>query len=79
MASIFIYNYNNYYNRRVKGQNNTLSDYGEPIYIESGNALNFNPADGVSTTFTAGKLNNSYTGKVHVHHGFHEIDRSKAL
>lgn len=63
MASILIYNYNNYYNRRVKGQNNTLSDYGEPIYIESGNALNFNPADGVNTTFTAGKLNNSYTGK----------------
>ena len=63
MASIFIYNYNNYYNRRVKGQNNTLSDYGTPIYMESGNAVNFNPADGVNTIFTAGKLNNSYTGK----------------
>lgn len=63
MASIFIYNYNNYYNRRVRGQNNTLSDYGTPIYIESGNAVNFNPADGVNTIFVAGKMSNSYTGK----------------
>ena len=63
MASIFIYNYNNYYNRRVRGQNNTLSDYGTPIYIETGNAVNFNPADGVNTIFVAGKMSNSYTGK----------------
>ena len=63
MASIFIYNYNNYYNRRVKGQNNSLSDYGTPIYIETGNAVNFNPADGVNTIFVAGKMSNSYTGK----------------
>lgn len=63
MASVFIYNYNNYYNRRVRGQNNTLSDYGTPIYIESGNAVNFNPADGVNTVFVAGKMSNSYTGK----------------
>ena len=63
MASIFIYNYNNYYNRRVRGQNNSLSDYGTPIYIETGNAVNFNPADGVNTIFVAGKMSNSYTGK----------------
>lgn len=40
-----------------------MSDYGTPIYIESGNAVNFNPADGVNTIFVAGKMSNSYTGK----------------
>lgn len=40
-----------------------MSDYGTPIYIESGNAVNFNPADGVNTVFVAGKMSNSYTGK----------------
>lgn len=40
-----------------------MSDYGTPIYIETGNAVNFNPADGVNTIFVAGKMSNSYTGK----------------
>lgn len=61
MPSIYIYKYNNYYNRRVKKED-SLYDYGSPIYIESGSAVNFNPSDGVSTQFIAGKLNNSYDG-----------------
>ena len=61
MPSILIYNYNNYYNRKVKKEDN-LADYGSPIYIESGSSLNFNPSDGVYTSYVAGKLNNSYDG-----------------
>lgn len=63
MATIYIYNYNNYYNRRVKGQNNSLSDYGTPIYVETGDNVNFNPNDGVMTTYTAGRINNAYSGR----------------
>lgn len=61
MPSILIYNYNNYYNRKVKKEDN-LAGYGSPIYIESGSSLNFNPSDGVYSTYVAGKLNNSYDG-----------------
>lgn len=61
MPSILIYNYNNYYNREVKKEDG-LDAYGSPIYIESGNSLNFNPGDGVTTTYTAGRSGNSYNG-----------------
>lgn len=46
-VNIYCYNYNNYYNRIVKKEN-TLSGYGEPIYVEQG--VNFNFSDGVDTT-----------------------------
>lgn len=61
MPSIFIYNYNNYYNRRVKKED-SLEKYGSPIYIETGNNVNFNPSDGVNTYYDAGRINNSYDG-----------------
>lgn len=59
MSSILIYNYNNYYNRKVKKEDN-LTDYGTPVYIETGTNINFNPSDGVMTQYVAGKLNNKY-------------------
>lgn len=62
MASIFIYNYNNYYNRKVKKED-ALIGYGSPVYTESSTNLNFNPNDGVTTAFVAGRVSNSYDGR----------------
>lgn len=59
MASIKIFNFNNYYNRRVI----LSTDFGTPVYTETGDAVNFNPADGVVTQFTAGRAMNAYNGK----------------
>lgn len=59
MASIFVYDYNSYYNRKVKKED-TLDKYGEPVYFESTTNLNFNANDGVSAGYVAGKLNNPY-------------------
>lgn len=61
MASLYFYQYNNYYNRQVK-QEETISDYGTPVYIETGNNLNFNPSDGVMTRYVAGRAGNPYSG-----------------
>lgn len=60
MAGIYFYNYNNYYNRRLKREE-TLEAYGTPLYYETQN-LNFNPADGVNTVYVAGRQNNPYSG-----------------
>ena len=46
MPSIYIYNYNNYYNRLSKREG-SLNLYGESIHTQSG--INFNPNDGVNT------------------------------
>lgn len=62
MASIFIYNYNNYYNRKVKKED-ALIGYGSPVYTESSTNLNFNPNNGVTTAFVAGRVSNSYNGR----------------
>lgn len=60
MATVLIYTYNNYYNRRFKRHEN-IADYAAGlVYTETGNALNFNPNDGVNTTFVAGRQNNPY-------------------
>lgn len=61
MSSIYIFKYNNYNNRRLK-RSETLSGYGTPFYTETGTSLNFNPNDGVSARFTAGKAGNPYNG-----------------
>ena len=60
MAGIYFYNYNNYYNRRLK-RKETLEAYGTPLYYEIQN-LNFNPSDGVNTVYVAGRQNNPYPG-----------------
>lgn len=62
MATIRIYNFNNYYNRKYK-VNDALEDYGTPIYTETGSNVNFNPNDGVGTQYTAGRQNNPYNGE----------------
>lgn len=61
MATLYLYTYNNYYNRRVKKED-TLNDYGVPLYSETA-SLNFNPNDGVNTTYIAGRAGNPYSGK----------------
>lgn len=62
MATVRIYNFNNYYNRKYK-VNDALEDYGTPIYTETGSNVNFNPKDGINTNYTAGRQNNPYSGE----------------
>lgn len=53
LQNIYLLNFNQYYNRIVKGQNlKTISDYND--YIEAGpfTAINFNPSDGINTAHT---------------------------
>ena len=59
MAQIYIYNYNNYYNRQVKKESNVAA-YGDPVYYQS--SINFNPNDGVNTTVTVGMVSSPYDG-----------------
>ncbi|MBR3210079.1 MAG: hypothetical protein IKF82_07460 [Bacilli bacterium] len=47
MSRLLLYNYNNYFNRIVKKEN-SIADYGTPIY-DLGNC-NFNPNDGVTAS-----------------------------
>ena len=62
MATLYLYSYNNYYNRRLKKEAD-ISGYGIPVYLETGDNLNFNPNDGVNTQFVAGRYGNPYNGK----------------
>ena len=59
MPSIYIYKYNNYYNRQVKYES-SISNYGTALYIETN--VNFNPNDDVNAQQLVGRLNNWYTG-----------------
>ena len=54
MSIIKVYNYNNFFNRIVKKEN-TLADYGTPLYTI--NNCNFDTGDGVYTTMTLGTSN----------------------
>lgn len=58
--TLYILNYNNYYNRILKVEN-TLEDYAQFInhQIPSGN---FNPNDGVNAQHVFGQANNPYDG-----------------
>lgn len=56
MATLYIYKWNNYYNRRVM-----KDDPSSPLYAESV-SLNFNPNDGVNTIYVAGRQGNVYEG-----------------
>ena len=62
MATLYLYSYNNYYNRRLKKED-TLEGYGNYLYLETGDNLNFNENDSVNTEFTAGRYGNPYDGK----------------
>lgn len=69
MATIYAFkNFNNYYNRRLKGQNcKTISDfldiYGDYDYIQTGTTDNFDENDGVVTTHVLGRQSNPYSGE----------------
>lgn len=63
MATLYAFrNFNNYYNRRLK-KFESLDDYPEPDYTESGTYCNFNPNDGINTSIVLGRPgNNPYDG-----------------
>lgn len=60
MTSIYIYNYNNYFNREVRLLE-TLAEYGTPLHSQNG--VNFNPNDDVNTSLVVGKAGNLYDGQ----------------
>lgn len=69
MATIYAFkNFNNYYNRKLKGQtcttiNDFLSLYGDYEYIQTGTTDNFDENDGVVTSHVLGRQSNPYEGK----------------
>lgn len=58
--NLYIYKYNNYYNRIVKIEE-TLEAYGDPIHVIS-NVMSFSPNDGVNTQHIFGSAVNNYDG-----------------
>ena len=50
MENIYLLKYNNYYNRRIKRFAN-VTDYSSYIVAQINETANFNPGDGVTTTF----------------------------
>ena len=61
MASLYLYKFNNYYNRKYKVYD-TLAEYGDVSFVETGTNFNFNPNDGVNTTIVLGRAGNPYNG-----------------
>ena len=61
MASLYLYKFNNYYNRKYK-VHDTLAEYGDVSFVETGTNFNFNPSDGVNTTIVLGRAGNPYNG-----------------
>lgn len=61
MPSVFIFKYNNYQNRQLK-RADVLDGYGGYVYLETGNSVNFNPSDGVTTSWVAGRQSHPYYG-----------------
>lgn len=65
MASLYFFNFNNYYNRIVKGHEfSTAEDFITAAngysYLESDTNLSFNPNDNVTATIPVGRQNNPY-------------------
>jgi len=58
LSNLYIFKYNTYFNRIVKKED-SLEDYGEPIFVLTN--ANFNMADGIRTTHIMGKT--TYTGE----------------
>lgn len=58
--NLYIYKYNNYYNRIVKFEN-SLADYGEPVHILQ-DCKDFTPGDGVNTIHIFGSHLVNYNG-----------------
>ena len=58
--NLYIYKYNNYYNRIVKFED-SLTDYGEPIHVLQ-DCKDFTPGDGVNTVHIFGSHLINYNG-----------------
>lgn len=58
--NLFIFKYNNYYNRILKKEN-TLEEYGDVIY--SCEPQSFNSNDGINTELLLGDIYNPYSGE----------------
>lgn len=69
MATIYAFkNFNNYYNRRVKGADiKTIDDFinafGDYSYMQTGTTDNFDYNDGVMTSHVLGRQSNPYDGE----------------
>ena len=61
MASLYLYKFNNYYNRKYKVYKN-INEYEPLVFSETGENFNFNPNDGVNTTIVLGRVGNPYNG-----------------
>lgn len=60
LQTLYLLDFNNYYNRQVKGQNFTIIDEYEDYVVEGPIvAVNFNPNDGINTKHT---LNSAVSG-----------------
>ena len=57
--NLFIFKYNNYYNRILKKEE-TLEAYGTPVYVYE--PQSFNPNDGINTSVLVGDSFNPYDG-----------------
>lgn len=62
MADIYIFNYNNYYNREIKPPL-PFDEMLQQNYIHKQLNVNFNPSDEVNTMLTVGKAGDLYDGK----------------
>lgn len=62
--NLYIYNYNNYYNRQLKKAGDSIEDYREWLYYGPTQGVNgFTPGDGVTTTQIIGTSIDLYDGK----------------
>lgn len=63
-VNLYIYNYNNYYNRTVKKAGDSVSDYDQwRYYGPVSGVYGFTPGDGVNTTQLIGSNSQMYDGK----------------
>lgn len=63
MADIYIFKYNNYYNREAKPPLSLDDMFSRFDVMHKQYNVNFNPNDGVNTMLTVGKAGNWYNGK----------------
>ena len=62
--NLYIYNYNNYYNRTIKKAGDSIADYSDYLYYGPvQGVLGFTPGDGVNTIQLLGSTIQMYDGK----------------
>lgn len=60
LSTLYLLNFNNYYNRQVKGAKYTLEDYMEYVVYGPFTRINFNPADGIATQHVVNTTDSNY-------------------